>query len=349
MTVADLRRSSQLSVSVALATYNGAAFLQPQLDSLERQTRKPHELVVCDDRSSDATVEIVQAFARHAPFDVHLHVNEERLGWRGNFVKASGLCSHDLIAFCDQDDVWYPDKLQIVVRAFEDPAVLLVHHNADLIDANGVAYDTLSPVTTERRVIGALSRPTHWSNPLGLTMVFRAALAQYNDLWPESGDLAVPGQRAAHDQWFYFLATNLGTVVSLPERLLGYRQHQGNSVGWEEAASAGRPTAQSVVAGTDRVLQMLRPFCTVLHKAAARGGDLATALTDAHAKNVALVGRLERRRRLYQAGALVHRIGLMADHVRGGDYSQRHDWGLGRSALVTDLTLGVFSARRSAS
>ena len=337
--------SSTHRISIALATYNGARFIDEQLASLERQTVMPDELVVCDDRSSDNTVDIVRAFAARAPFPVRLHVNDERLGWRGNFVRASGLCDHDLIAFCDQDDIWYPEKLATSLREFDDPSVMLVHHNADLVDAHGDVYGTLSPVGTARQIVGALSRPTHWSNPLGLTMIFRAALARYNDLWPESIDLAVPEHRAAHDQWFYFLATNLGTVISMPERLLGYRQHQGNSVGWKEANTAGlrRASAHAIAVETDRVLKMLRPFCDVLWKAAERGGDFAPAFTRAYEKNLALMQRLERRRRLYAARKLARRVGLVAQLIRHGDYSQRHDWGLGSRALIVDLTSGVLN------
>ena len=173
-------------VSIAMATYNGAAFLEEQLESLETQTLKPAELVVCDDRSTDATVEIVRRFADRASFPVHVHVNAERLGWRGNFVKASGLCTGELIAFCDQDDLWYPGKLATVVAAFDDPSVLLVFHNADLLDASGNEYGTLLPVEHQRTIIAARSRPTPWSNPLGLTMTFRSELVQYNDLWIDS-------------------------------------------------------------------------------------------------------------------------------------------------------------------
>ena len=330
-------------ISLALATYNGAAFLDEQLESLARQTLRPAELVVCDDRSSDTTQAILRSFAARASFPVRVHVNDERLGWRGNFVKAAGLCRHELIAFCDQDDLWYPDKLATVGKEFADPSILLVHHNADLIDTRGTAYGTLQPIATARQVVGALARPTHWSNPLGLTMTFRAFLARYNDYWIDSVDLAVPESRAAHDQWFYFLATNLGSVVSLPERLLGYRQHSGNSVGWNQSSSAKRQlsSAEAIKRDTGRILAMLRPFCDVLHEVAGQGGEDASAFLMAHEKNLALLQRLERRRRLYDAPTLRGRARLALDLVRRGDYSQRHDWGLGSRALMTDLTVGV--------
>src|SRR4051794_15860948 len=95
--------------SVAMCTYNGARFIGAQLASVAAQTRTPDELIVCDDRSTDETVAIVQKFADSAPFRVRLHVNEENLGSTKNFERAVSLCEGDLIALCDQDDVWLPE------------------------------------------------------------------------------------------------------------------------------------------------------------------------------------------------------------------------------------------------
>lgn len=92
-------------ISVAMATYNGAAYLEQQLESLANQVLHPGELVVTDDGSSDGTLALIEDFARRAPFPVRLVRNEARLGYRGNFIKTSTICGCELIAFCDQDDV----------------------------------------------------------------------------------------------------------------------------------------------------------------------------------------------------------------------------------------------------
>jgi glycosyltransferase involved in cell wall biosynthesis len=76
-----------------MAAYNGEKFLEQQLQSLSKQTRLPAALIVCDDTSSDATADIIKRFSETAPFPVKLVVNEQRLGWRGNFLK-SGLPLH---------------------------------------------------------------------------------------------------------------------------------------------------------------------------------------------------------------------------------------------------------------
>ena len=103
------------TISVAMCTYNGEKYLREQLESIALQTRLPAELVICDDRSTDSTSEIIRNFADSAPFPVRFNLNPVNLGGatKGitkNFEQASRLCTGDLIAFCDQDDVWLPKK-----------------------------------------------------------------------------------------------------------------------------------------------------------------------------------------------------------------------------------------------
>src|SRR5713101_1538304 len=102
---------NKMYLSVAMCTYYGARFLQEQLESIAAQTRLPDELVVCDDRSADGSVEIVRNFAKSAPFPVQLEINETNLGAIKNFEKAIGLCEGETIALADQDDIWKPQKL----------------------------------------------------------------------------------------------------------------------------------------------------------------------------------------------------------------------------------------------
>ena len=99
-------------ISIAMATYNGERFLEEQLRTLSEQVRLPDEVVVCDDGSTDCTQEILAQFAKSAPFPVRLVINDRRLGWRENFLKAASICTSDYIAFCDQDDIWFPENRQ---------------------------------------------------------------------------------------------------------------------------------------------------------------------------------------------------------------------------------------------
>src|SRR5215468_7332763 len=105
-----------MKISVAICTYNGARFVREQLASIAAQTRPPDELIVCDDGSKDATVEIINSFARASGFPVQLKINEARLGSTRNFDQALGLCNGEGIAFSDQDDVWLPQKLEMLEK-----------------------------------------------------------------------------------------------------------------------------------------------------------------------------------------------------------------------------------------
>jgi glycosyltransferase involved in cell wall biosynthesis len=86
-------------ISIAMTTYNGERFLEEQLRSLTEQTTLPNELVVCDDGSTDRTPEILAQFAKRASFPVRIVINNHRLGWRENFLKAASLYNSDYIAF----------------------------------------------------------------------------------------------------------------------------------------------------------------------------------------------------------------------------------------------------------
>lgn len=124
-------------VSIAMATFNGGMYLQEQLESLLNQTRLPDELVVCDDVSNDGTLLLLEGFAARAPFPVKVYSNEINLGFSQNFSKALGLCVGDLVFLCDQDDVWLPDKINIVMQCFEErPEIQLVIHDLDYCKEN---------------------------------------------------------------------------------------------------------------------------------------------------------------------------------------------------------------------
>ena len=124
-----------MKLSIAMCTYNGASYLQEQLDSFLWQTRLPDEIVVCDDCSQDETVEILKEFAANSPFPVHLHVNKTNLGLTKNFEKAIGKCTGDIIFLSDQDDVWLPERLEKFEAAFQkDADVGLVFCDAYLVN-----------------------------------------------------------------------------------------------------------------------------------------------------------------------------------------------------------------------
>ena len=125
-----------------MGTCNGSRYLQEQLASIASQTMLPDELIICDDASTDDTLEIAAAFARTVPFQVSLNRNSTRLGIAKNFEKAIRLCSGDVIALADQDDVWKAMKIARMVKEFADnPFCGGIFSDAELIDSSSSPLD----------------------------------------------------------------------------------------------------------------------------------------------------------------------------------------------------------------
>jgi glycosyltransferase involved in cell wall biosynthesis len=118
-----------MTIAVALATYNGSRFLKEQLTSLLQQTRKPDHVVISDDVSSDDTVAVAEDFRRIAPFRVDVLAGRRQLGVLGNFLWAAQACEAEYIAFCDQDDIWLPQKLEICEQALKLTNSLAIIHS----------------------------------------------------------------------------------------------------------------------------------------------------------------------------------------------------------------------------
>ena len=217
------------SISVALCTYNGAAYLGEQLASIARQTCLPAEVVLSDDGSTDSTLEIAREFARGAPFPVRISQNEKNLGLAQNFGHTIGLCAGDLIALADQDDVWHDDKLARIVGAFErDPELGLIFTDADLVGPDLTPLgkrlsDTGRVGEAERAVLvsaDAFAFLLRRNVATGATMAFRAGLREV--ILPIPEDLLT-----YHDAWIVQIAAATGRIAFLPEPLMQYRQHPG--------------------------------------------------------------------------------------------------------------------------
>lgn len=108
------------TVSVVMTTYNGSKYIVEQLESLKRQTRMPNEVLIADDGSTDATVDVINEYISANGFSNWCVIrNDVNKGWRRNFVEVAALAKGKYIFFCDQDDIWVKDKIQVMVSAME--------------------------------------------------------------------------------------------------------------------------------------------------------------------------------------------------------------------------------------
>jgi len=234
MTPSELSPLANLEIvriSIALCTYNGARFLGAQLESIALQTRLPDELIVCDDCSTDGTLELVEKFAAKAPFRVSFSKNEVQLGVTKNFERAISKCTGDIIFLCDQDDYWLPEKLSRVALPLAlDERIGLVFSNAMVTDSvlNQFGYTMWETVglNTKRRLKlnsdKALSVLIRRCVVTGATLAFRSNLREH----------IVPIPSACfHDAWIACVAAARSRIVVIDMPLIMYRQHDANVIG----------------------------------------------------------------------------------------------------------------------
>ena len=228
-----------MRISIALCTYNGEKYLASQLESFVAQTRLPDEMIVCDDQSTDHTLNILNDFASKAPFPVHVYINEQRLKSTKNFERAIGLCSGDVIAPSDQDDVWLPAKLARMEAEFAvDERVALVFSDAFVVDEQlqSKHYRLSQSLKFTPRLRNRLERGDAFGVLLkqnfvsGMTMAFRARYVPValpiSSLW-------------VHDGWIALTLSLYGQIRFIEEPLILYRQHANNQIGTSMRSLAG--------------------------------------------------------------------------------------------------------------
>lgn len=119
-----------MTSSVALCTYNGETYIAEQLDSILSQNLPVSEIIICDDGSTDGTLQVLSQYAEQYPQIIKIYQNSENLGYVGNFEKAMSLCTGDIVLLCDQDDRWFENKTETVTETF------LNHQNINIITHN---------------------------------------------------------------------------------------------------------------------------------------------------------------------------------------------------------------------
>lgn len=206
------------TVSVVMATYNGAIHLAAQLDSIAAQTWRPDELLIADDGSTDDTRGLLEGFAASHPWVRVLH-NPSNFGVNVNFFKLLQQSRGDVVLLSDQDDLWLPDKIATLMAA---------RGTADLCCSDAIVIDAGDREihASELAMHGAMPHPGH--DPL--RYVFGNWVSGHNALVTRAlvRQLPPPPEGMYYDQWLALNAALGNGIAFVPAALCRHRLHEGN-------------------------------------------------------------------------------------------------------------------------
>lgn len=199
-------------VSVCLATYNGEKYLREQLDSIICQLSDTDELIISDDGSGDATIDIVKSYHDNR---IRLFENKGKHGFISNFENALKQSVGEIILLSDQDDIWKPNKVRVVTDSLK--SCDLVVHDAELVDKEGRSIGKTYYQTMHKHTgfVANLLKPRF----LGCCMAFNRKVL----------NKALPlVERRGHDYWIGMIAIIGFKVSFVDDILISYRRHGGN-------------------------------------------------------------------------------------------------------------------------
>lgn len=210
-------------ISIAMATYNGECYVREQLDSILVQTIGDWELIVCDDGSTDNTLSILRAYAKNDS-RIKIYQNERNLGFKRNFEKAIDLCQGDYIALCDQDDIWYPNHLEVLYNQIGNHSLSI--GNSDIVNINNTYLnkrmsdtDGIHFIPEDTKLL--LYREFFYANPFqGASMLLKKDFALRC--------IPIPNEVHYHDTWISICACFADGLIYTYTPITRYRQHGRN-------------------------------------------------------------------------------------------------------------------------
>ncbi len=222
-------------VEILMATYNGADYVRQQINSIQSQTLSDWKLNICDDRSTDGTLDIITSIAREDP-RINIISQDIKFGSaQANFTYLMSQASGDYVFLADQDDIWHPNKLKLFMDRM---------HEAERrysADTPLLAFSDLTVVDVENHVIapsfltyiGRDPHRTSLNELLVQNLVTGCASAMNQAMVQVVQSFSVSDSKAMmmHDWVYALLAASVGHLIYVDEATVDYRQHGTNVMG----------------------------------------------------------------------------------------------------------------------
>ena len=220
-------------VAILLATYNGERYLEEQIESIIEQTYKNWVLYIRDDNSKDGTQKIIDKYIKKYPNKIiqiidNITTNDACKNFMCLLEKVHKEKKYKMYMFCDQDDVWLKDKIEIMVNKYlevenkEKP--ILIHTDSYVVDSNlniicnsSIKYSGLN---SKRKKFNSFLIQ---NNTRGCTILINNKLANLVKLDIENIIM--------HDWYFALIASAFGEIIYINKPTIKYRQHSNNVLG----------------------------------------------------------------------------------------------------------------------
>ena len=242
-----------MKVSVIIANYNYQQYLPAAINSVLAQGYTDYEIIVVDDGSTDNSREILADFESRLPSEKFNVIFQENQGHGGAINTGFQNSTGEIVATLDSDDVWQPDKLEKVMRHFQQPDVVGVIHPLNFIDAEGsVTSKSVTPFKIPNGDLARIILETGctWHYTCGLTFR-RIALQKILPMEP-------PEWRFWPDGCLLYCAAFLGKIVAVNEALGSYRIHGKNTFFYSGNITPERKA--KAIAGVEMTSQWLNQF-----------------------------------------------------------------------------------------
>ena len=212
------------NIAILLASYNGEKYIAQQLDSILGQSLTEWSLYISDDGSEDQTPCIVKNYITMNPQHNIKLMKGPRNGFAANFVNLLTEVKADYFFYCDQDDIWLPDKLQVYLDELPSPSVpALIGARTTTIDELGNEIGVSPLFKREPSFVNALVQSISGGNTMAMTRAARDIILQATER---------PRRLVSHDWWFYLILSGAEAMIIYdPTPSILYRQHADNVIG----------------------------------------------------------------------------------------------------------------------
>ncbi len=217
-------------IHIVLATYNGEAFLREQLESILANDFQDIKIEICDDGSTDGTIQIAEEYEKQYEF-ISLHRNEKNLGYVMNFMAGIQRSESPYVMLCDQDDIWHSDKIRKTFERMKELEQKEGEQKPLLVFTDAMNFEHESG-----KELGKFHESSHLdatktdtahlfmeNKCIGCSIMVNGAIRDY------LGEL--PKEIRVHDWWLALICSHFGKISYLDESTLQYRQHNGNMIG----------------------------------------------------------------------------------------------------------------------